>query len=109
MKKENRLRLARWIAIPAIIVGLRFIDGGRVWDYMVNHLVLTVLLPLVVLFLVLFVRAMAMQDRRERGESPKAGGAESAKREEKHRRAGQLNQKEKERGDRGRKTENDGI
>ncbi len=79
MKKENKIRLARWIAIPVIILGLRFIAGGRVWDYMVNHLVLTALLPLMVLFLVLFVRVTAMQYRREPDKSPKAGRAESAK------------------------------
>jgi hypothetical protein len=79
MKKQTKTRLAWWIGFPLSMVGLRFIAGGRVWDYMVDHVWLTAVLPLVVLFLVLFVRAMAVQYRREPGESPKADGAESAK------------------------------
>ncbi|MGA9063228.1 MAG: hypothetical protein WB341_16395 [Terracidiphilus sp.] len=79
MKKETKLRLARWIVIPLIIIGLRFIGGGRVWEYMVNHLALTALLPLVVLFLVLFVRGMYMQYRREPNKSSRMDGAQSAK------------------------------
>jgi small-conductance mechanosensitive channel len=79
MKKGNKLRLARWVAIPLVILGLRFIGGGRVWEYMTDHLVLTALLPLVVLFLVLFVRIMTMQHRREPDERAKVGGAHRAK------------------------------
>ena len=79
MKKETKLRLARWIVIPLIIIGLRFIGGGRVWEYMVNHLALTALLPLVVLFLVLFVRGMYMRYRREPNKSSRMDGAQSAK------------------------------
>lgn len=47
------------------MVALRFVDDGRVWNYMVDHLWLTAVLPLVVLFLLLFVRGMYMQYRRE--------------------------------------------
>jgi hypothetical protein len=46
---------------------------------MENHLLLTCVLPLVVLVLVLFVRVMTMQHRRELDDKAKVGGAQSAK------------------------------
>ena len=79
MKKETKIRLARWTAILAVILGLRFIGGGRIWEYMENHLLLTCVLPLVVLVFVLFVRVMTMQHRRELDDKAKVGGAQSAK------------------------------
>ncbi|MGA3333986.1 MAG: hypothetical protein ABSC62_07455 [Terracidiphilus sp.] len=79
MKKDTKLRLARWIAIPAIILGLRFLGGGRAWEYMVDHVWLTALLPLVALFWVLFVRGTMAQRRRRLGASASVGGAQGAK------------------------------
>ena len=79
MTKEVKQRLVRWLAIAAIIFVVRFAAGGRVWDYMVDHLLLTALLPLVVLFLVLFVRGMMIQRGRHQEEARRIDGAESAK------------------------------
>ncbi len=79
MKKDTKIRLARWITIPAIILGLRFLGGGRVWEYMVDHVWLTAMLPLVVLFWVLFVRGTMVQRRRRLGESANVGGVQGAK------------------------------
>jgi len=79
MTKEVKIRMARWIAIPAIILGLRFLGGGRVWEYMVSHVWLTAVLPLVVLFLVLFGRGMVLQSRREPGGNSKLDGVQGAK------------------------------
>jgi hypothetical protein len=79
MKKENKFRLARWTAILAVILGLRFIGGGRTWEYMENHLLLTCVLPLVVLVFVLFVRGMTTQRWREPADRAKVGSAQSAK------------------------------
>ncbi len=79
MTNQAKLSLARWIAILLVILALRFVGGGRAWEYLVNHLLLTILLPFVALFLVLFVRGMAMHNRRERDEGAKVAGAQSAK------------------------------
>jgi hypothetical protein len=79
MTKQTKFRLARWVAIPVIILALRFIDGGRVWEYMVDHVWLAALLPLAALFLVLFVRGMTIQRQRRLGEGASVGGAQSAK------------------------------
>ena len=74
MTKEVKLRVARWVAIPAIILAVRFAAGGRVWDFMVDHLVFTALLPLVVMFLILFVRGMMIRRSRQAAEGRNIGG-----------------------------------
>ena len=79
MKNGTKIRVARWIAIPLVILGLRFAAGGRVWGYMVDHLWLAAVLPLVVLFVLLFTRGMYMQHRREPNESSNVGGAQKAR------------------------------
>ncbi len=79
MTNQAKLSLVRWIAILLVILGLRFVGGGRAWEYMVNHLLLTILLPFVALFLVLFVRGRAIHNRRQRDEGAKVEGAQSAK------------------------------
>ncbi|MGB7265164.1 MAG: hypothetical protein WBC92_06600 [Terracidiphilus sp.] len=79
MTKQTKLRLVRWVAIPLFVIGLRFADGGRVWNYMVNHVALTALLPLVVLFLILIARSFYMQHRRQTGDGSKVAGTQSAK------------------------------
>jgi RsiW-degrading membrane proteinase PrsW (M82 family) len=79
MTKQTKLRLVRWVAIPLFVIGLRFVDGGRAWNYMMNHLVLTALLPIVVMFLVLVARGFYMQHRQHDGDGSKFGGAHGAK------------------------------
>jgi hypothetical protein len=79
MKRQNRIRLAWWVGFPLSLVALRFIAGGRAWDYLVDHLWLTALLPLVVLFLLLFARGMYMQRRRGLEGNPKMDSAHRAK------------------------------
>ena len=79
MKKESKLRLAWWIGFPLAMVVVRFGDGGRIWNYMENHLWLTCLLPLVAVFLVVVVRVFSMQERRVTDGIRKAGDAQSAK------------------------------
>lgn len=79
MTKQMKLRLVRWVAIPLFVLGLRFADGGQVWNYMMNHLALTALLPLVVMFLVLVARGFYMQHRQQQGDSSKLDGAHNAK------------------------------
>lgn len=59
------------------MVIVRLGDGGRIWNYMVDHLWLTALLPLVVLFVALFARVM--QYRGEPEASSKVNGAHGAK------------------------------
>ena len=79
MTKQSKIRLAWWIGFPLSMVALRFIARGRVWDYMVDHLWLTGVLPLVALFLLLFARGMYLQYRREPEGNPKMDGAHRAK------------------------------
>ncbi|SPE18321.1 exported hypothetical protein [Candidatus Sulfotelmatomonas gaucii] len=79
MKKQTKIRLAWWVGFPLSLVAMRFIAGGRAWDYLVDHLWLTAVLPLVVLFLLLFARGMYMQHRRQPGGNPKMGSAHRAK------------------------------
>jgi hypothetical protein len=79
MRKETKIRLAWWIGFPLAMVVLRFGDGGRIWNYMEDHLWLTCALPIVVLLLVVVVRGFSMQHRRGRGEDSNVGGAQSAK------------------------------
>ncbi len=79
MKKQTKIRLAWWVGFPLSLVALRFIAGGRAWNYLVDHLWLTALLPLVVLFLLLFARGMYMQYRRPPEGNPKMDGAQKAK------------------------------
>jgi cytochrome bd-type quinol oxidase subunit 2 len=76
MKNETKIRIARWIAIPFVILGLRFAAGGRIWDYMVDHLWLAAVLPLIVLLLLLFGRGMYIQYRRQREGNAKIAGAQ---------------------------------
>ncbi len=79
MTLQTKLRIVRWVAIPLGVVGLRFIAGGRFWNFMEDHLWLTVVLPLVALFLLLLARGMYMQYRREPERNSKLGGAQNAK------------------------------
>jgi hypothetical protein len=79
MTKQTKTRLAWWIGFPLCMVVLRFAAGGRIWNYMVDHVWLAAVLPLVVLFLLLFVRGMYMQYRREPEGNPKVDGAHRAK------------------------------
>ncbi len=79
MTKQTKTRLAWWIGFPLSLIALRLIEGGRVWDYLVDHLWLTALLPLAVLFMLLLGRGMYMQYRREPQGNRKMGGAHSAK------------------------------
>lgn len=61
------------------MVVFRFAAGGRIWEAMIDHIWLTAVLPLVVLFLLLFARGMYMQYRREPEGNSKMDGAPSAK------------------------------
>jgi hypothetical protein len=79
MKNETKIRLAWWICFPLSVLALRFIAGGRVWEYMVDHVWLTAVLPLAVLFLLLIARGLYVQQRREPGGNPKTDSAHSAK------------------------------
>ena len=77
MKNEAKIRTARWIAIALVIVGVRFIASGQIWDYLLGHIWLAAVLPLVGLFLLLFVRGM--QYRRAQSGNSRMGGAQNAK------------------------------
>ena len=85
MTKQTKIRLAWWIGFPLSVVALRFIAGGRAWDYLVDHLWLTAVLPLVVLFLLLFARGVYMQYRREPEGDSKMDCAHAQSRDGKHR------------------------
>jgi hypothetical protein len=79
MKKETKIRLAWWIGFPLSMVALRFAGAGRAWEFMEDHLWLTAVLPLVVLFLLLLARGLYMQYRREPEGRPKMDSATGAK------------------------------
>ncbi len=79
MSNESKIRLARWIAIPVIILGLRFMGGGKGWNYLVDHVWLALLLPFIGLFVLLFWRGMHIHSRRAPEEVVKMGSARSAK------------------------------
>jgi hypothetical protein len=79
MSNESKIRLARWISIPVVILGLRFMGGGKGWDYLVDHVWLAVVLPFVGLFVLLFWRGMYIHSRRAREDDLKIGSARSAK------------------------------
>lgn len=79
MKKQTKIRLAWWIGFPLTMVVLRFVAGGRLWEDLVDHLWLSAVLPLVVLFLLLFARGMYMQYRREPQRNSKTGGTQRVK------------------------------
>lgn len=79
MTNEAKIRVARLIAIAAAILGLRFLGGGKAWDYLVNHVWLALALPFVGLFVLLFGRGMYIHYRRKPDESEKISGAQSAK------------------------------
>jgi hypothetical protein len=75
MTKQSKLRLVRWTAIVAVIIVLRFIAGGRVWDYLVDHVILTGLLLVLSLFLALVYRSMQIQRSRHGEDARKIGGS----------------------------------
>ncbi|MGA2569185.1 MAG: hypothetical protein ABSF23_01580 [Terracidiphilus sp.] len=79
MRKESTIRLARWIAIPAAILALRFLGGGAAWEYMVDHVWLAALLPIAALFLLLFVRGLTIQRQRRLGGNANVSSTQSAK------------------------------
>jgi hypothetical protein len=79
MSNESKIRLARWISIPVVILALRFGGGGKGWNYLVDHVWLALALPVVGLFALLFGRSMYIHSRRAREDHLKIGSARSAK------------------------------
>lgn len=79
MTNENKIRLTRLIAIIAVIVALRFVDGGKAWEYMVDHVWLALLLPIVGLFVMLFWRGMSIQRRRTTEDTVKMSDPQNLK------------------------------
>jgi hypothetical protein len=79
MTTENKIRIARLVAIVAVILGLRFLGGGRAWDYLVDHVWLAPLLVILALFVLLFGRGLYIHSRRKPEEQAKLDGAQNAK------------------------------
>jgi hypothetical protein len=79
MTNETKIRAARLIAIAAVILGLRFLGGGKAWNYLVNHVWLALALPFVGLFVLLFGRGMYIHYRRKPDDHGHVGGAQNAK------------------------------
>ncbi len=79
MNGETKIRIARLIAIAAVILGLRFLGGGKAWNYLVNHVWLALALPFVGLFVLLFGRGMYIHYRRKPDDNAQIGGAQKAK------------------------------
>jgi hypothetical protein len=77
MTNESKIRITRLLAIIAVIAGLRFLGGGKAWDYLVDHVWLAVLLPLVGLVVLLFGRGMYIHHRQP-NQQPKIGDSERA-------------------------------
>jgi len=79
MTKQAKSRVAWWVGFPLSMIVLRFIAGGRIWDYLVDHLWITALVPLVVLFLLLLGRGVYMQYRRVPEANSKIDGVQKAR------------------------------
>lgn len=79
MTSESKIRVARLIAIVVVILALRFVGGGKAWEYMVDHVWLALLLPVAALFVLIFWRSMDVRRRRGTGDGVKVNGAQNAK------------------------------
>jgi hypothetical protein len=79
MNGKTAIRIAVVCAIFLSIVALRFLNDGRTWTYMENHLGLTVLLPLVAIFFGLLAQRLSVEYRQGSAKAREHKGMTSAK------------------------------
>ena len=61
--KATAKTVSLWVAIFLTFLVLSTVAGGRPWEYMKNHLWISRVLPLVLLFLILMARALFREYR----------------------------------------------
>ena len=71
--------LAVSLAAFLVTMALRFVNGGRAWVYVENHLGLTALLPLASIFLGLLARNFYLEYKREPTEALSNGDTRNAR------------------------------